>query len=198
MAGKRMTRIGEAESLRRIENAARTNGDFQELGEWYDKLDGNRERKERDHEILCATHEVFSRDYTNGAVVPPPLDMNYWQKLMRGDFISTIFDNAGEVWQVFGDWQVGRLIKELTSKQRDALFQSAVRQCSAEQIAICTDKTKRGVNKLIAASLDYIRPRLAERIQARIENDLPVTPKKRQFYEWYTAQKETPGDTPGE
>jgi DNA-directed RNA polymerase specialized sigma24 family protein len=198
MAGKRMTRIAEAESLRRIENAARTTGEFQEVSEWYDKLDANRERKERDHEILCETREVFSRDYTNGTVIPPPLALPYWRELMRGDFISTIFDNSDEIWQVFGDWQVGRLIKELTVKQRDALFRSAVRQCSAEQIAICTDKTKRGVNKLIAASLDYIRPRLAARIKARLDDDLPVTLEKRRFYEWYTAQKETPDDTPDE
>lgn len=198
MAGKRMTRIAEAESLRRIENAARTTGEFQELCQWYDKLDGNRERRERNHEILCETHEVLAYDYTSSAVVPPPLAMNYWRELMRGDFISTIFDNADEIWQVFGDWQVGRLVRELTPKQRDALFRSAVRQCSAEQIAICTDKTKRGVNKLLAASLDYIRPRLSKRIKARLDDDLPVTIEKRRFYEWYTAQKETPDETPDE
>jgi uncharacterized protein (DUF2267 family) len=76
--------------------------------------------------------------------------------------------------------------------------ESAVRQCSAEQIAVCTDKTKRGVNKLIAASLDYIRPRLAARIKARLDADLPVTLEKRWFYDWYTGQKETLDDTPDE
>ena len=58
MAGKRMTRLAEAESLRRIENAARTTGEFQELCEWYDKLDGNRERRERYNEIRQAEYRV--------------------------------------------------------------------------------------------------------------------------------------------
>jgi DNA-directed RNA polymerase specialized sigma24 family protein len=188
-----MTRLGEAESLHRIEEAARTHGEFQELNGWYDKLDGNRERKERDHEILCPTNEVFTKDYTNGAVIPPPLAMEYWRELMRGEFISTIYDNAEEIWQVFGDWQVGRLIKDISVKQRDVLFRSAVRQCSSEAIAECTNKTKRGVNKLIAATLEHIRPRLAERIKARLDGGLPVTLEKRKFYEWYSAQKETSG-----
>jgi DNA-directed RNA polymerase specialized sigma24 family protein len=193
MPGKRMTRLAEAESLRRIENAARTTGEFQEVCEWYDKLDGNRERRERDHEIGTGEYKLLNtaigkrnRDidpekkeaerengYSDGAVIPPPLATEYWRELMRGDFIGTIFDNADEVWQVFGDWQVGRLIKDLTAKQRDVLFRSAVRECSAERIAGCTNKTKRGVNKLISAALDKIRSILAEKVRYRVENELP-------------------------
>jgi len=105
--------------------------------------------------------------YSDGAVIPPPISHPYWKELMRGDFISTIFDNAEEIWQIFGDWQVGRLVKELTAKQRDVLFRSAVRQCSAELIAGCTGKTKRAVNKLLAATLQNIRPLLAELIRKR-------------------------------
>jgi len=110
-----------------------------------------------------------------------------------------MFDNADEIWQVFGDWQIGSLIKDLTAKQRDALFRSAVRLCSAEEIAECTDKTKRGVNKLIAAAMEHIRSRLVKRIKARLDAGLPVTLEKRRFYEWYAAQKEkTPDETTGE
>jgi len=189
-----MTRLAEAESLRRIENAARTTGEFQELSEWYDKLDGNRERKERDHEILNPTDDLLRKDYNYGEVIPPPLIVEYWKELMRGDFISTIYDNPEEIWQILGDWQVGRLIKELTIKQRDVLFRIAVRQCSAEQIAECTGKTHRGVNKLLAATLQYIRSLLAEQIRARLDAKMPVTLEKRRFLEWYNKQKETPDE----
>ena len=161
MAGKRTTRLAEAESLRRIENAARTTGEFQELCDWYDKLDSNRERRERYNEIRQAEYWVgyigskqkgykllfaeteqeddFSDDvkgdnadkidnpdktdnpdttvqdekkkkqskkkeksknqvYDDGAIIPPPLRVEYWRELMRGDFISTIYDNAAEIW----------------------------------------------------------------------------------------------------
>ena len=248
MPGKRMTRLAEAESLRRIEEGARSTGDFQEVIEWYDKLDANRERRERYNEIRQGEYnmqyvgnkrsgyrltysEIGNKEespddvqedklsetgqgektnkskkkessnnyyYNDGAVIPPPLAVEYWRELMRGDFISTIFDNADEIWQIFGDWQVGSLVKDLTAKQRDALFRSAVRLCSAEEIAECTDKTKRGVNKLIAASLAHIRSRLVKRIKVRLDAGLPVTLEKRRFYEWYTEQKEAPDETTGE
>jgi len=254
LAGKRMTRLAEAESLRRIKNAARTTGEFQELCDWYDKLDGNRERRERYNEIRQAEYRVgyvgskqkgykllfaeteqeddFADDvkegnndktdnpdktvqddkkkkqsqkkekvknqvYDEGAIIPPPLCHPYWRELMRGDFINTIFDNPDEIWQILGDWQVGRLVKALTAKQRDVLFRSAVRLCPCERIAICTDKTPRGVNKLLAATLKYIRPILAEQIRKRLDEDLPVTLEKRRFLELYDKQIETPDKAPG-
>ncbi|GHV42597.1 hypothetical protein FACS189490_11900 [Clostridia bacterium] len=189
MAGKRMTRVAEAESLRRIENGARTTGEFAELTEWYDKLDGNRERREREYELLKPTRDVFVKDYTNGAIIPPPLALPYWRELMHGDFLSTIYDNANEIWQVFGDWDVGRLVKSLSDKQRDVLFRSAVRQCSALTIAECTGKTKRGVNKLLAVELDIIRIVIADSVRYRLEKNLSVTLEKLRFYMWYTADE---------
>ena len=89
------------------------------------------------------------------------------------------------------------MVKGLTEKQRDALFRSAVRMCSSERIAECTDKTQRAVNKLIAAALTRIRSLLADGIRERIDADLPVSHAKRRFLEWYDKQKETGGEKTG-
>ena len=43
-------REARALALRRIEESARTEDDFQKVIEWWDKLDENK-RRERDHEI---------------------------------------------------------------------------------------------------------------------------------------------------
>ena len=51
MAGKRLTKLGQMESIRRNENAARTEEGFLDLIKIYDDLDANRERKERYHEV---------------------------------------------------------------------------------------------------------------------------------------------------
>lgn len=49
---KRLKRQIQAEALARLEDAARTEDDFRYIvGEW-DRLDRNRERRERDHENL--------------------------------------------------------------------------------------------------------------------------------------------------
>ena len=50
-AEKQLKRDIKAAALERLENAARTEDDFQKVIELWDKRDANRERKERYHEI---------------------------------------------------------------------------------------------------------------------------------------------------
>jgi len=104
-----------------------------------------------------------------------------------------------EVWQILGDWQVGRLYRnELTAKQKEALFLRAVRLVTTEQIGCYKDISDRAVRRLLAAALENIRKPLAVMIQQRLDDKLPVTLEKRRFLEWYEQQKETPGDKPDE
>ena len=240
-----LKRQNRADLLRRLENSARTGEEFEEVVDMYDKLDANRERRERYHEIRQAEYTVqyagskqkgykltFTeteqndepsgeiqeespdnigkkdkkyqkkeskiQTYDEGAIIPTPISHPYWRELLRGDFISYIFDNYNEVWQILGDWQVGRLYRdELTDKQKEALFLSAVRFASTEQIGCYTDKSDRAVRRLLAAALDNIRNPLATMIEKRLDDELPVTLEKQRFLKWYT-QKETPGDKPDE
>jgi hypothetical protein len=213
MLRETLRRQARAAELLRYENSARTPEEYQEVVGMYDKLDANREKREQRHEVGCFESMyqiVITNDenpdypiklsYNDGDVVPIPILHPYWKELMRGDFINYIYDNAQEMWQIVGDWQVGRLFKtELTAKQKEALFLSAVRLATTEQIGCYTDKTDRAVRRLLAYALENIRKPLAKMIRKRLDDDLPVTIEKQQFLEWHeqqTAQKETPSETP--
>jgi hypothetical protein len=192
LATVKITKRGRFEALRRYENAARSVEDFQGLSEMYDKLDANRERKERYWEKANFENLYILTDelkYNGGDIIPVPLNHPYWRELMRGNFISCIFDNAEEIWQIIGDWQIAFLVKKLTAKQKEVLFLRAVKFCTAEQIAHYTDKTDRAVRKLLEYALENIRSELAEKISVQIENGLSVTFAKRQFLEWYEQKK---------
>ena len=52
VSDKRLKRELRAEAIRRLEEAARTEKDFRAVVEEWNKLDRNRERRERDHENL--------------------------------------------------------------------------------------------------------------------------------------------------
>jgi DNA-directed RNA polymerase specialized sigma24 family protein len=211
MLREALKRKARAEYLRRLENSARTLEEYQEVVAMHDKLDAAREKREQRHEVgkFESMYQVeipaddehdypVKLSYSNGAVVPIPIQHPYWQELMRGDFISYIYDNAEEMWQILGDWQVGKLLRDaITAKQKEALFLSAVRLASTEQIGCYTDKSERAVRRLVADALENIRGGLASKIKARLDADLPVTLEKRQFYEWYSKQK-TLGDKPSE
>ena len=95
-----------------------------------EKLDAAREKREQRHEVgkFESMYRIVIKDendypvklsYSDGNVIPIPINHPYWKELMRGDFISFIYDNAEEIWQILSDWQVGKLLKnELAAKQK--------------------------------------------------------------------------------
>ena len=211
MLRETLKRKARAEYLRRLENSARTLEEYQEVVAMHDKLDAAREKRERRHEVgrFESLYQITIKDdehdypvklsYSDGAVIPPPLCHPYWRELMRGDFIGYIYDNADEMWQILGDWQVGKLLRDaITAKQKEALFLSVVRLATAEQIGCYTDKSDRAVRRLIADALENIRSELAPKIKAQIDGGLPVTLEKRLFLEWYAKQNMPGGEPSGE
>jgi hypothetical protein len=206
-----LKRQARADYLRRVENSARTVEDFTELVDMYDKLDANRERRERYYEISVSEYKLLNTEigksnkgidpeqreterrngYSDGKIIPAPIYHPYWRELMRGDFINYIFDNALEMWQIIGDWQVGRLLRyELTDKQKETLFLSAVRLATTEQIGCYTGKTDRAVRRLLTAAFENIRKPLARMTRKRLEDELPVTLGKQRFLEWFERQQQ--------
>ena len=96
-------REARALALRRIEESARTEDDFQKVIEWWDKLDENRERRERDHEIGRSTvplewdaDELYLSDR-------PSYDMVLKTLLLAGDFLDLIFDSPETIHELVTD-----------------------------------------------------------------------------------------------
>ncbi len=83
----------QAEALARLEDAARTQKDFENVIAWWDRLDANRERRERYHELSrsgddlpleygASVDELFFPDTLNGVME---------KQLRKGDFLDVIF-----------------------------------------------------------------------------------------------------------
>ncbi len=101
--GDMLHREARALALRRIEESARTENDFQKAIEWWDTLDENRERRERDHEIGCSTvplewgaDELYLSDR-------PSYDMVLKTLLLAGDFLDLIFDSPETIHELVTD-----------------------------------------------------------------------------------------------
>jgi len=181
-----------------MEAAARTVEDFREVQKQWNRLDENRERRERRYEV-CRPNEMMlhwdkvNEDDENGiirndfdVIIPRPLERLWWRQIISGDFIDTIYDNADEVWQLVEDREISALLKALKPKQKDVLFLSAVRSCTPQQIACYRDKTDRAVRKLLTKTLADLRKKLAPIIREQLENDSPdMTYAKRCFLERY-------------
>jgi len=182
---KQLVRDVKRAALTRLEDAARTVEDFQTVIKTWDGLDENRERKERFHEV-GRDETILELNYTDGIVLPAPIIHPAWREAMNGEFIEMIYDNAEEMWQLVEDWDVSIELENLSVKQKDVVFLSAVRLCTPQQIACFQDKTDRAVRKLLAVALEKIRDYLAGVIRWQIQTGDPnMTLAKRQFLERY-------------
>jgi len=210
MGRELLVREAKAIALTRMEDAARTEDDFKAVIKQWNHNDSNRERRERNHEIGRPNEDMLHWDKLNendekgklktelDVVIPRPLENMWWRQQLRGDFLDTIYDNALEMCQLIEDWDIAALVKNLTNKQKDVLFLSAVRLCSAAQIACYHDKTDRAVRKLLAATLEAIRSKLAPIIREQIDTKYPsITITKREFMAWYETKNTTAIDSAG-
>ncbi len=189
MEHEQLMRDVRREALARMEDAARTAEDFDAVVKQWDKLDENRERKERAHE-MGRDDKTLDLGYTDGLIIPVPVDHPAWRLAIKGDFIDVIYDNAEEMWQLVEDWDIAAPMKDLTEKRKIVLFLSAVRLCTPQQIACYKDQTDRAVRKLLTDALHSIHKKLAPVIRKQIKAGAPdMTLNKRLFLEWYEQQK---------
>jgi len=201
MNDKRLVRDLKLEALARMESVARTEEDFKTVLKQWNHLDKNAARRKRNHEIGRPNEEMLHWDRAGASdekgklkkgldtVIPRPFEHHWWRQQIRGDFIDTIYDNAGDMWQVIADQDIANPVKNLTNKQKEVLFLSAVRLRTSAQIACYQGKTDRAARKLLAAALDSIRDKLASAIREQIKMGCSnMTLAKREFLAWYDKQ----------
>jgi hypothetical protein len=179
-------------ALARLEDAARTVADFENIIVIWDQLDLNREERESNHEVVnTEVQHVLYHTTGSDEIIPPPFCHPYWRELLRGDFISYIYDNPEDFWQTIGDGIIAKWWDGMNAKHRETVFLHVIRRRTTEQIACLKDMTDRGVRKRIAAALEVIRGEVAAQTQYRNGAGLPVTNAKKRFLEWYDGQAKT-------
>lgn len=164
MGRKQLVRDIKKAALARMEDSARTVDDYENVIKQWNHLDENRERRERAHEVK-RNEETIRLGYSDGLIFPIPFLHPAWRGAINGDFLSLIYDNPNEMWELVEDRDVAILLKNLTNKQKEVVFLSVVRFCSPQQVACYQDITDRAVRKLLTVALGNIRNKLAPIIQ---------------------------------
>ena len=107
---KKLKRELRREALTRLEEAARTQSDFNEVVAWWDKLDENRERRERDHEVLRGDVPLEYGAVQEGRIFPASLCSPFWRELCSGYFLNIIFDCPYEMHELLADDFLSKMI----------------------------------------------------------------------------------------
>ena len=181
--GNMLHREARALAVRRIEESARTEEDFKEVIRWWDRLDANRERKERDHETgRSAVPLEWGADelYFSGR---PSYDMILRRLVLTGDFLDIIFDHPETVHELVTNADLSKILKELKPHLKNMLYYLFLRDYSATEYADTIGQSDRNIRGIRETALKKIRKLYSGTLTYRKENNLPMTLDEKYFLE---------------
>ena len=180
---KKLQRELRAEALARLEDAARTQRDFENVIAWWDKLDANRERRERYHELSRSGDDV-PLDYgasANELFFPDTLNDVLEKQIRKGDFIDAIFYCPYDIHELVTEEYLSEILLELKEDHKELLFLWAVRLFSSTRIAAIRQQSDRNIRKIRNTMMKKIRKELLSALTDKAEKQLPMTLVEKAF-----------------
>lgn len=180
---KKLKRELRAEALARLEDAARTQRDFENVIAWWDKLDANRERRERYHELSRSDDDV-PLDYgasANELFFPDTLNDVLEKQIRKGDFIDAIFYCPYDIHELVIEEYLSEILLELKEDHKELLFLWAVRLFSSTKIAAIRQQSDRNIRKIRNIMMKKIRKELLSALTDKAEKQLPMTLVEKAF-----------------
>ena len=180
---KLLKRELRAQALKRLEDSARTLRDYENLVAWYDRLDANRQRKERYHELYRSGDDV-SLDYgasEDALCFPDTLNDVLARQERKGDFIDSIFYCPYDIHELVTDADMSIILRELNEDHKFLLFLSALRQYSSTKIAAIRGQSDRNIRKVRNTMLKKIRKKLLAALTEKVQAQQPLTLLEKEF-----------------
>jgi len=176
---KRLKHELAREALARLEESARSEGEFEEVVRIWDKLEQNEIRRVSNHEVGRGDIPLEWGVAEDGQFFPAPSAL--FRQIQMGDFIETIFYCPYEIHELVEDTDISELLRQMKEDHKEILFYAAVRRYSAAQIAAIRGQTDRNIRKVRDTLLKGLRRKLRKRLVERENQGLPLTTTQRAF-----------------
>lgn len=181
---KRLKREIRAEAVRRLEEAARTEKDFRAVVEEWNKLDRNRERRERDHENLRGDVPLEYQVVPEPKLIPRWMNNPAYRQLMAGDFLDVLFDCPYEMHQLSADPFISGMIENLSEEHKEVLYFLSLRLYSTTRLAAIRGQSDRNIRKLRKTIRKKLQRQMYDHLCSKQENGLTL--RERRFLEEYS------------
>ena len=182
---KKLKRDLQREALDRLENAARTTADFQNVVSWWNRLDSNRERRERYHEVSRSGLDI-PLDYgaaLDGEVIPYDVNDVLIKQIRKGDYIDAIFHCPFEINELVTDGELSKILNNLSDDHKEIIFNNIVRGTSTKALGKIREQSDRNIRKVRATALKKINNALLKVLLSRKEKGFPLTMEEKLFIE---------------
>ena len=184
VSDKRLKREIRAEAVRRLEEAARTESDFRVVVDEWNKLDRNRERRERDHENLRGDVPLEYQAVPEPKLIPHWMNNPAYRQLMAGNFLDILFDCPYEMHNLTADTFISRMVEELSEEHKEVLYFLSLRLYSTTQLAAIRGQSDRNIRKLRKTIRKKLQRQMYDHLCSKPENGLTL--RERRFLEEYS------------
>ena len=170
-------------AVARTGKAARKEADFEIVIKEMDRLDQNRMRRERYHEVLRSGDEMpleYGRA-AYGLAFPEWFNDPNYSAIQHGRNLDVIFNCTYELHQFTSHSVLIKILRDLKLEYKDVLFFTVIREMSTKEFGELLDQTDRNIRKKRMRLLKRIRDELYEELKERKN----LSFREKQFLERY-------------
>ena len=190
---KRLKREIRAEALRRLEEAARTESDFLTVVDEWNKLDRNRERRERDHENLRGDVPLEFQAVPEPRIAPLWMNLPRFRQLCQGNFLDIIFSCPYELHELTANRFLSKLFFTLNDEQKEVLYYLFVKQYSTTRLAAIRGQSDRNIRKLRLTIHKKLQRAFYQHLQEKQEAGVSLTLREQEFFRVFGELLQTMG-----
>ena len=181
------------EALRRYEESARTVQDFKNLHVTWDKLDANRERRERYHELLRGNVPIdYDVDYGSTTFIPRWRNDPMERQMLRGYFLDYFSDCPYEMHDLTTKEYLRQILMGLKEEHKEIFYFLFLRQFSPQYLALMRGQTDRNIRKVRDTVLRKIRKKMNKQLLKMAEDGYLLGEREMQFLFEYRNNEGTP------
>ena len=190
---KRLKQEIRAEALRRLEEAARTESDFLTVVDEWNKLDINRERRERDHENLRGDVPLEFQAVPDPKIAPLWMNLPRFRQLCQGNFLDILFSCPYELHELTSNRFLSKLFFTLSDEQKEVLYYLFVKQYSTARLATLRGQSDRNIRKLRMTIHKKLQRAFYQHLQEKQEAGGSLTLREQEFFRVFGELLQTMG-----
>ena len=177
----------QAEALKRLESSARTEQEFTAVTEWWNRLDRNRERRERSYEISRGDVPLEHEMSQDGSCFPRWLANPTFRQICRGNFWDYFACCLFEMHNLTAKEYIREIVMNLKLEHKEILFFLGIRLYSPKKLAALRGQTDRNVRKVRDVVRRKIQRKLYAVLVTRKQNGASMTLQEKEFMAQYES-----------
>lgn len=184
---RQLKRELQAEALKRLELAARTDAEYIEVTTWWDRLDKNRERRERAYEVLRGDVPMEHQMSEEGTVFPRWMNSPTYRQISRGNFLDYYANCLFEMHDLTAKDYIREIVMNLKLPHKEILYFLGIRLYSAKKLAALRGQTDRNIRKVRDVVRRRIHKKLYAALLAQQKREASLTLQEKEFMILYES-----------